>query len=119
VPDDIACSLAGADAGAQVEEWHRLLAHPSLEVGRTSPTVLAIRWDGGPDQLHRLDQFEAVVQLARREKACCPFFGFTFEVGVDGVTMRIEVADDAVPALDTLAGPRYPADTGPGSILTS
>ncbi len=119
MPDDIACSLTGADAGAQVEEWHRLLASPSLEVGRTSPTVLAIRWDGGPDRLRRLDQFEAAVQLARREKACCPFFGFTFEVGVDGITMRIEVADDAVPALDTLAGPRYPANTGPGTVVTS
>ena len=54
-----------------------------------------------------------------REKACCPFFGFTFEVGVDGITMRIEVADDAVPALDTLAGPRYPANTGPGTVVTS
>lgn len=59
------------------------------------------------------------MQLARREKACCPFFGFTFEVEVDGVAMRIEVADDAVPALDTLAGPRYPANAGPRTIVTS
>jgi hypothetical protein len=119
VPEEIACSLAGAEARAQVEEWHRLFAHPSLEVGRTSSTVLAIRWDGGPDQLDRLDQFETAVQLARREKACCPFFGFTLDIRVDGVTMRIEVADDAVPALDTLAGPRYPATTGPGNVVTS
>ena len=119
MPEDIACSLAGADARAQVEEWHRLLAHPSLDVGRTLPTVLTVRWDGGPDRLDRLDRFEAAVQLARREKACCPFFSFTFEVRVDGVTMRIEVADDAVPALDTLAGPRYPADTAPETVVTS
>jgi hypothetical protein len=60
----IACRLPGAEAGAQVGEWHRLLDHPALQVSRVSPTDLVIRWDGGPDRLDRLDQLERVVQLA-------------------------------------------------------
>ncbi len=94
----VACSLAGAEARAQVGEWHRLLAAPDVTVERLSPTALQLRWSDGVGPGHD------VLRLARREKACCPFFTFTIEVGLSDMTLHIAVPEGAETALDALAG---------------
>ena len=38
---------------------------------------------------------EALIQLAQREKACCPFFGFTILIGADSLSLHVSVPEDA------------------------
>ena len=53
------------------------------EPGRPGhPTSLVVHFDGTDDQVG------ALVVLARKEGECCPFFGFTIEVGAGEVTVR-------------------------------
>ncbi len=49
------------------------------------------------------DQLGEVVDLARREKACCPFFDFSLEIGADALTLRVVAPADATAVLDELA----------------
>jgi hypothetical protein len=53
--------------------------------------------------VHDLDELPRLVSLAQREKACCQFFDFTFEVEADSIALVIEVPGDAAPVLDEFA----------------
>jgi hypothetical protein len=100
----IACSLDGASARAQVEEWRALLAPLVVASERPDPQVLRLRLRAaGPARLAEL------VGLAQREKACCPFFAFSLEIEPDAVTFVSTVPPEAAGVLDRfagLAGPR-------------
>jgi hypothetical protein len=38
---------------------------------------------------------EAPIRLAQREKACCPFFGFTILIGPDDLALHVSVPEEA------------------------
>ena len=90
-PVPIACSLSASDARDQLGEWQALLATESVETSRVSPTELRFRLR---DDLARLEE---IVTMARREKACCPFFDFTLMIEPDAVRLAVSVPEDGVP----------------------
>jgi hypothetical protein len=93
----IACSLSSADARGQLDEWRDLLAGAATESRRVSPTQLLIRLED------EFTDFGALVDLARREKACCPFFDFSLRIDADAVRLALSVPVDGAPVLDTFA----------------
>jgi hypothetical protein len=95
----IACSLTDTDAAAQLDEWKSVLAAFTVTRRRLSPTEL---WLGLGDDLA---QVEAVVRLAQREKACCPFFDFTLRIEADAVALTIAAPLEAASLLDQFAAP--------------
>jgi hypothetical protein len=62
--------------------------------GYVAPGRFELRLLDGPAAAGRL------VDLARREKACCGFFTIAIEIDAQGATMVVEVPDDAVAVLD-------------------
>lgn len=90
----IACSLSAEGAQAQLNDWSELLARATVGGRRTSPTELAFGL--AEDPIHLLE----VVALARREKACCPFFRFSIELDVQSIELRISVPAAAAAVLD-------------------
>ncbi len=96
-PVPIACTLSAADAHDQIDEWRALLATEAVEARRVSPTQLHFRLQ---DDSARLGE---IVSLARREKACCPFFDFSLMIEPDAVRLAISVPEAGVPVLDTFA----------------
>jgi len=96
----VACNLDDQAAFAQLEEWRALLAGPTVTRQRVSPTELALGLSEDPAQL------ETVVRLARREKACCPFFDFSLRIGADALTLTISVPEEAAALLDQFAAPQ-------------
>lgn len=95
----IACSLAANDADARVEEWRQLLNHWVVEVER-SGRAARLRLGASDDAVL------VATDLARREKACCPFFEFRLEIGAEAVWLEIEAPDEATAILDGLIGLR-------------
>lgn len=93
----IACTLEAVAARAQVDEWRATLAGAVARAERVSPDRLALRLHADLPELH------ALALLAQREKACCDFFRFSFEVEADAVTFVVGVPTDAVAILDDLA----------------
>ena len=96
-PVPIACSLSSADARGQLDEWRELLVGATTESRRVSPTQLLIRFED------EFTGFEGLVDLARREKACCPFFDFSLRIDADAVRLAISVPETGAPVLDTFA----------------
>ncbi len=96
-PVPIACSLSAGDAHDQMDEWRAILATEAVETRRVSPTQLQFRLR---DDLARMGE---IVSLARREKACCPFFDFSLTIEPDAVSLAIAVPEDGVPVLDSFA----------------
>lgn len=92
----IACSLEAETADNQVEEWRQLLNRRVTAVERTATTSARVRLQDSDDALR------ATADLARREKACCPFFQFRLELLPEDVWLEIAVPDDAAPILDGL-----------------
>jgi hypothetical protein len=97
VSEPLVCSLTEQAARGQLDEWRRLASDPAVEVTRASPTRLAFHVNDG------LDRVEAVVGLAQREKACCPFFDFSLDIATDSVTLVVSVPDEGAPLLDELS----------------
>jgi hypothetical protein len=93
----IACTLNAKDAAGRVEEWRSALAASVLEVSRPDPARLVIRVGSDPARI------AALVDLARREKTCCEFFGFAFQIGAGEVTLEVSVPGDATAVLDGFA----------------
>jgi MerR family copper efflux transcriptional regulator len=91
----IACSLAADDAGARVEEWRQFVSRRVVEIARNDGSA-RLRLEGGDDALL------AATDLARREKACCPFFDFRLLLLADAVWLEVEAPDDAAGILDEL-----------------
>jgi len=93
----IACSLPDDAARGQVGEWHELLA-TSVAVDRTSPTEVSVRLRAEPSLL------VAAIQLAQREKACCPFFDFTLRIEAEAFILHVNAPEDAARLLDGFTG---------------
>jgi hypothetical protein len=93
----IACTLSVDDAGTRVEEWRATLARVVVESGRVAPTELVCTL--------RADQPElaALLDLVRREVACCAFFEFALHVAAGATTLRVTVPEDAAAVLDGFA----------------
>jgi hypothetical protein len=69
----IACSLTTAQANDRVGEWR----------GWRAADIDAVETGTGWVRLRLIDDDAAVARtasLARREKACCPFFGFSLDL---------------------------------------
>ena len=93
----IACALSATAAHRQVDEWQALLAEVSAGSERSSTTQLSVRLVDDPDLV------ASVIALARREKACCPFFEFTLRIEAETVSLHIGVPEDATALLDDFA----------------
>jgi hypothetical protein len=102
----IACSLSTAAARDQLDEWRALLATEAVGTRRVTPTELLVRLRDDPARLGE------IVTLARREKACCPFFDFSLRIEPDAVSLSISVPHGGIAVLDTFAA-LVPASQGP------
>jgi hypothetical protein len=92
----IACSLAGSDAQLQMDEWRELLQSTVTSVERVSPTSLSLGLGDRP-------RLTAVIDLAQRELACCPFLEFSIKLRSGGITLQIASPAEASPILDRFA----------------
>jgi hypothetical protein len=90
----IACSLEASNARAQIGEWKDLLAKVMLRVDRVTPHRFEVVLRA------ELPEVRELVQLAQREKSCCPFFNFTLIIESSLATFVVEVPDDASSVLD-------------------
>ena len=93
----IACSLDAGDIAPRVDEWRVLLASSATGFTRVQLGRLEIGLRDDRRGLGRL------MRLARLERECCPFFGFTFLVGASTVALAIEAPADAAALLDGFA----------------
>jgi hypothetical protein len=96
----IACTLTADATTERTEEWRAALRISVTAATRTAPGRVEFRLADGPIAAGRL------VDLARREKACCAFFSFAVEIDAQGATMVVEVPEDAVAVLDDFAALR-------------
>jgi hypothetical protein len=94
----IACNLNEQAASDRREEWRAALQSSVRATSRTAPGRVDLRLADGPVAAGRL------VDLARREKACCEFFTFAVEIDTEGATMVVQVPDDAAGVLDDFIG---------------
>jgi len=93
----IACSLSPGEARDRVEEWRRLFA-TSIEAAETvGADLLKLRLAPSTGVV------EQVVDLARREKSCCPFFDFSIAVEPAGSWLVVGVPTAAEPVLRDFA----------------
>jgi hypothetical protein len=90
----IACSLPAAAARSQLGEWRDLLSVAITETSRVSATEVSLRLRDD------LTQLPAIVRLAQREKACCPFFGFGIRIDADTIALHVSVPAEASSILD-------------------
>ena len=90
----IACSLSADAAEDRIEAWRAALRSSVTAAVRVTPARAELRLADGPDAAGR------IVDLARREKACCEFFSFTIEIRSEGATLVVEVPEDAAGLLD-------------------
>jgi MerR family transcriptional regulator, copper efflux regulator len=97
----IACSLDGSSARDQVDRWRAALTAAVITTERVDAQTVEMRLRPDAD-------VAAIIALAQREIACCPFFGFTINLDADGATFVTTVPADAAPILDAFAtlGPR-------------
>ena len=93
----IACNLNAEAATGRIEEWRATMSTSVASSKRTAAGRVDLRLADGPTAAGQM------VDLARREKACCGFFTFTVEIEADGATMVVEVPDDAAAILDDFA----------------
>jgi anti-sigma-K factor RskA len=90
----IACSLDAGSLADRVEEWRALVA------------TLVVAVEAEPAAVHLvLESSEtalvAAVELAQREKQCCPFFDVVIDIGVERRTLSLRVPDGAEEAMAT------------------
>jgi hypothetical protein len=81
-----------------VGEWRELLARVVDRSERVAPSRLELGLLAGSD-------IGPVIDLARRETACCPFFRFTLEITTGRLVLVVEVPEEATEALDQLEVP--------------
>jgi hypothetical protein len=87
-----------------VGEWREFLATSTAASERLSDTELRVQLDPAPGVL------AAAIDLAQREKSCCDFFGFSIDVAVDQLWLRVTVPPEASSILDDFASLLAPSD---------
>jgi hypothetical protein len=92
----IACSLDDSSARSQLDEWRDALGAAVLYSERVDAQTL---------EMHLRPEAEvaAIIALAKREIACCPFFGFSIILDADNTTFVATVPPEAAPILDGFA----------------
>ena len=93
----IACTLTSEAATDRVSEWQRFLANSTNAVERANDRRLRLRLNASAKIL------ADAVDLARREKVCCPFFEFSIEIEEESSWLTIEVPRDATKVLADFA----------------
>ncbi len=93
----MACTLEAGAARQRVDRWRQVLSVAVARTERVASSRLSCGLKGD------LAGLQALVLLAQEEKACCPFFSFSFEIEADCVNLVVEVPDDAVTVLDQFA----------------
>ena len=93
----IACSLDAVDVRTQVDEWRSLLTQIVTEVERQTSASVTMRLAANTQAL------AALVELARREAACCQFFRFAVEIDAEGASFTASVPPHAIELLDGFA----------------
>jgi hypothetical protein len=93
----IACTLGSEDAAVRLDEWRAALGSTVVGVSRPAPERAELRLVSEPAAIATL------IDLAEREKACCEFFDFAFEVEGDGVKLVVSVPHEATAVLDDFA----------------
>lgn len=88
----IACSLDAGSLADRVEEWRALVAASVVEV-EAEPTAVHLVLDQSATAL------VSAVELAQREKQCCPFFDVVLDVGAQRRTLSLRVPDGAEEAM--------------------
>ena len=97
----IACSLEAAALADRVEEWRALVA------------TFVVTFEAEPTAVHLvLEPTNAAlvhaVELAQREKQCCPFFDVAVDIGTQRRTLSLRVpegAEDAMAAFVAMLTP--------------
>jgi hypothetical protein len=84
-------------AERSLEDWRDVFDSTVTAAVRTGPRQLRLQLRRDPAAI------ATVVGLAQKEKACCSFFAFTCEIGVDTVELVVEVPAGAEAALDAFA----------------
>jgi hypothetical protein len=103
VEQPIACTLSADDARERVEEWRRFFARSVDGVRQLSGNRFRFHLDGDAAEVSE------AVDLARREKACCPFFDFSIQIDSDSYWLVVAVPPEASGVLEDfarLASPR-------------
>jgi anti-sigma-K factor RskA len=90
----IACSLDAGSLADRVDEWRALVATSVVAV-EAEPTAVHLVLDASGAAL------VAAVELAQREKQCCPFFAVAIDIGADQRTLSLRVPDGAEEAMAT------------------
>ena len=91
----IACSLTPDDAGDRVEEWRPFLSERIVEIERTDDSA-RLRLEESDDALL------IASDLARREKACCPFFDFRLLLTPEAVWLEIDAPRESAEVVSEL-----------------
>ncbi len=91
-----ACRLDLASAQDQLDEWRRLLADEGVTNERLTSGELLVHLDRS--------LLADVVDLAQREKSCCPFFDFSLRIDADALVLRVAVPPEASAVLDRFVG---------------
>jgi len=97
VRQEIACSLSVDGVRERVAEWQGFFASSVDDVEQTTADRLRFRLLADPAAL------TGAVDLAQREKACCPFFDFSIEVESDRCWLAVGVPTEATAVLANFA----------------
>ncbi len=90
----IACSLDAGSLADRVEEWRALVSTSVLTV-EAEPTAVHLVLK--PSEIALV----AAVELAQREKQCCPFFDVALDIGAVQRTLSLRVPEGAEEAMAT------------------
>ena len=92
----IACSLDAGSMAERIGEWQALVA-TSVDAVVSEPTAVHLALEPSDRALL------AAVNLAQREKQCCPFFDVTVDIGAEQRTLSLRVPEGAEEALAAFA----------------
>lgn len=101
VDPPIACSLDVGALADRIEEWRALVATHVITI-EAEPTAVHLVLATSDEALLR------AVELAQREKQCCPFFDVAVNIGAQQRTLSLrapEGADDVMATFVTMLRP--------------
>jgi hypothetical protein len=93
VQPPIACSLGADDARERVQEWRRFFDRSVVAIEQIADAQVRFLLGTDPGEL------TDAVDLAQREKACCPFFDFSIQVEPDRCWLVVAVPAEATAVL--------------------
>jgi hypothetical protein len=94
----IACTLTSEAALDRVDVWRQFFARSVTALERTSAQEFRFRLGASTQAV------SDAVDLAQREKACCPFFEFSIQVEATSCWLVVRVPPEASVVLADFAG---------------